>query len=76
MVVLPLFKTHSMKQKQEKIEVSLERVDHESCQFFVYKADSNRTSFRSQVYSTRKSAKRGAVRYAARNKYKITRWLL
>ena len=64
------------KQKTEKIEVSLERVDHEGCQFYVYGAESNRTKYRSQVYTCRKSAKRGAVRYATRNGYKISRWLL
>ncbi len=58
-----------------RVEISLERVDHSQCQFFAYKADSNRTFFRSQVYSQRSAAVRGAKRKAAAEGWKIVRWL-
>jgi RNA-splicing ligase RtcB len=62
--------------KQNKIEISLERNDHDATQFLVYDAQSNRVKFRSLMYTRRANAMRGAKRYAKTNNFKISRWLL
>lgn len=61
--------------KQQKVEVSIERNDFETTQFIVFDYDSNRVKFRSQMYTQRCNAIRGARRYAKANNYKISRWL-
>lgn len=62
-------------QKLERVEISIERVDHDQCQFYAYREKSNRTFFRSQVYSARSSSIRGAKRKALSEGWKIVRWL-
>lgn len=43
--------------------------------FVIYEEDSNKTLFTSKVYTRRNNSRRGARRYAAKNKYKISRWV-
>ena len=61
--------------KQQKVEVSIERYEHDSAQFIIFDEASNKPKYRSIVYTQRCNAIRGAKRYAKANNYKISRWL-
>lgn len=59
----------------EKVEISIERVDHDANYFLVFNAKSNRPKYHSQIYTQRCTCLRGARRYVAANNMKVTRWL-
>lgn len=67
--------TKKTKKAARRVEVSINRNNHDECSFSMYDEKSNREFKESEIYSRRWSAIRGAKRYAAKNNYKIVRWL-